>query len=133
MKTKSNKSQMFVKRTPLTKRERKYCSCLLDVRDKQSEQSQKTQYNPYAVCTNAVYTSQGKRRNKFINCETSYDYEKIPVKSLRNLAKEKKLSIKKNDKMASKRIVISRLTKRRQQRISAYYKKQKEKYKSKLI
>ncbi len=124
---KSNKSQMFVKRTPLTKRERKYCSCLLDVRDKQEEQ--KTKYNPYAVCTNSVYTSQGKRRNKFVNCETSYDYEKLPVKSLRNLAKEKKLSLIKNNKIASKRIVISRITKRRQQRISAYYKRQKSKSK----
>ena len=119
---------MFVKRTPLTKRERKYCSCLLDVRDKQAEE--KTNYNPYAVCTNSVYISQGKRRNKFVNCETSYNYEKLPAKSLRNLAKEKKLSIMKNHKMASKRIVISRITKRRQERLSKYYKKQKEKLKS---
>ncbi len=126
---KSNKSQMFVKRTPLTKRERKYCSCLLDVRDKQEEQ--KTKYNPYAVCTNAVYISQGKRRNKFVNCEAAYNYEKLPAKSLRNLAKEKKLSLIKNNKIASKRIVISRITKRRQQRISAYYKRQKSKSKSK--
>ncbi len=124
---KSNKSQMFVKRTPLTKRERKYCSCLLDVRDKQEEQ--KTKYNPYAVCTNSVYTSQGKRRNKFVNCGAAYNYEKLPAKSLRNLAKEKKLSLIKNNKIASKRIVISRITKRRQQRISAYYKRQKSKSK----
>jgi hypothetical protein len=125
---KSNKSQMFVKRTPLTKRERKYCSCLLDVRDKQEEQ--KTKYNPYAVCTNAVYTSQGKRRNKFVNCEAAYNYEKLPAKSLRNLAKEKKLSVMKNNKMASKRIVISRIAKKKQQSRSAYYKRQKEKLKS---
>ena len=130
METKS-KSAMFVKRTPLSKRERKYCSCLLDVRDKQNEQTQETKYNPYAVCTNAVYTSQGKRRNKFVNCEASYNYEKLPAKSLRNLAKEKKLSVIKNNKLASKRIVISRITKRRQERISAYYKRQKSKYRSK--
>lgn len=126
-----SKSAMFVKRTPLSKRERKYCSCLLDVRDKQNEQTQKTKYNPYAVCTNAVYTTQGKRRNKFVNCEASYNYEKLPAKSLRNLAKEKKLSVIKNNKLASKRIVISRITKRRQERISAYYKRQKSKYRSK--
>jgi hypothetical protein len=120
---KSSKKNLFVKRAPLSKTERKYCTCLVDVRGKGS-------YNPYGVCTNSVYISKGKRRNKFVNCEASYNYEKMSKDSLKELAKEKKLSIKKkgsNKEMASKSVLISRITKRNQERRSAYYKKLKSK------
>jgi len=120
---KLSKKNLFVKRATLNKTERKYCSCLIDVRGKGS-------YNPYGVCTKSVYISKGKRRNKFVNCEASYNYEKMPKDSLKELAKEKKLSIKKkgsNKEMASKSILISRITKRNQERRSIYYKKLKSK------
>ena len=124
--SKSSKKNLFVKRATLNKTERKYCSCLVDVRGKGS-------YNPYGVCTKSVYISKGKRRNKFVNCEASYNYEKMSKDSLKELAKEKKLSIKKkgsNKEMASKSVLISRITKRNQERRSAYYKKLKSKLKN---
>ena len=124
--SKSSKKNLFVKRATLNKTERKYCSCLVDVRGKGS-------YNPYGVCTKSVYISKGKRRNKFVNCEASYNYEKMSKDSLKELAKEKKLSLKKkgsNKEMASKSVLISRITKRNQERRSAYYKKLKSKLQS---
>jgi hypothetical protein len=122
----SSKKNLFVKRAPLTKTERKYCTCLIDVRGKGS-------YNPYGVCTKSVYSSKGKFRNKVVNCEGNYNYEKMSKDSLKELAKEKHLSIKKkgsNKEMASKSVLISRITKKNQARISAYYKKLKSKLKS---
>ena len=121
----SSKKNLFVKRAPLTKIERKYCSCLVDVRGKGV-------YNPYGVCTKSVYSSKGKIRNKVVNCEGNYNYEKMSKDSLKALAKEKHLSVKKKDskEMASKSVLISRITKKNQARISAKYKKLKSKLKS---
>ncbi len=71
---------LFRKRARLTKRERKYCSCLLKVRDKVPS-------NPYAVCTKSIYNLQGVRRHKTVDCDSNYNYEKVPIDMLRSLAK----------------------------------------------
>jgi hypothetical protein len=110
-------SDIFKKRTNLSRRERKYCSCLLKVRAK-------SKINPYGVCTNAIYSSQGKNRNKVVNCDINYEYEKIPMNQLRSLAKERKVSIyNKNKKgMTQKKTLINRIHKDITTKRSKYYK-----------
>jgi hypothetical protein len=99
---------VFIKRAPLTKRERRYCSCLLQVRGK-------TPVNPYAVCTSSVYSQQGVKRRKRVDCDVNYDYDSIPMKMIKSLAKERKVSlkVKKNKRSvdASKKTLINRLNK----------------------
>jgi hypothetical protein len=121
-------SDIFKKRANLTKRERKYCSCLLKVRDK-------SPINPYAICTSSIYSQQGKYRNKTVNCDINYEYEKIPMSQLRSLAKERKVSIynknkNKNKKgLTKKATLISRISKDITTKRSKYYKSLKAKAK----
>lgn len=119
-------SDIFKKRANLTKRERKYCSCLLKVRDK-------SLVNPYAVCTSSIYSQQGKRRNKTVNCDINYKYEKIPMSQLRSLAKERKVSIyNKNKKgLTKKATLIGRISKDITTKRSKYYKSLKAKARGK--
>jgi len=104
-----SKVNMFIKRAPLSKRERKYCSCLLDVREK-------SKTNPYGICTRSIYTLQGKKRNKIVDCDINYNYEKIPIEKIRALAKERKVSIYNKNKnkpssktLSKKKTLINRL------------------------
>ena len=111
--------EIFRKRAPLTKRERKYCSCLLKVRDKTQ-----TKANPYAVCTSSIYSQQGVRRQKTVDCDTNYEYEKIPLKMLQSLAKEKKIPIHTQvgtrKVLTKKKTLIGRLSKSLQERRTKY-------------
>ena len=45
-------SKKVLKTKNLNNREKRYCSCLMKVRD--------TKLNPYGICTNSVYNLQGK-------------------------------------------------------------------------
>ena len=45
------------KKNYLTKKEKKYCRCLIHVRSKKIK-------NPYGICTNSVYNLQKKKRKK---------------------------------------------------------------------
>ena len=109
---------IFIKRAPLTKRERRYCSCLLQVRDK-------SPVNPYAVCTSSVYSQQGVTRRKRVDCDVNYDYENIPTKMIKSLAKERKVSIKvkkgKRSVDASKQTLINRLNRDIRTKKSKHY------------
>ena len=121
-------ANIFRKRAPLTKRERRYCSCLLNVRDK-------SPINPYAICTSSVYTQQGVTRRKRVDCDSNYEYENVPVEMLRSLAKEKKVPIHSkvgNKKvMTPKKTLINRLYKHIYTRKSKYYNSLKNKALSK--
>jgi hypothetical protein len=121
-------ANIFRKRAPLTKRERRYCSCLLNVRDK-------SPINPYAICTSSVYTQQGVTRRKRVDCDSNYEYENVPVEMLRSLAKEKKVPIHSkvgNKKvMTPKKTLINRLYKHIYTRKSKYYHSLKNKASSK--
>jgi hypothetical protein len=120
------KKNLFTKTAPLTKRERRYCSCILDVRSKRQP------YNPYAVCTNSVYNSQGVSRKKRIDCDTNYNYDVVPINSIRALAEEKKISLmdKKGKNMASKKLLINRISRKVMKRKTDYYKSLKSQVKS---
>ena len=72
------------KKSNLTKREKKYCSCLMKVRSKKFN-------NPYGVCTNAVYGSRNSVRDRVVNCAKHYDFKKYNLKTLKLYAKEKKI------------------------------------------
>ena len=121
-------ANIFRKRAPLTKRERRYCSCLLNVRDK-------SPINPYAICTSSVYTQQGVTRRKRVDCDSNYEYENVPAEMLRSLAKEKKVPIHSkvgNKKvMTPKKTLINRLYKHIYTRKSKYYHSLKNKALSK--
>ncbi len=100
------KINLFTKKTPLTKRERKYCSCLLDVRSKRQP------YNPYAVCTKSVYNSKGVSRTKRIDCDQNYNYNAVPINSVRALAEEKKIPIMGKKGMSSKKVLVERISRK---------------------
>ena len=63
--------------------EKKYCSCLMKVRN--------TKFNPYGICTNSVYNLQGLKRVKVVDCGKYYDFSKYTVPMLRFFLKEKKI------------------------------------------
>lgn len=120
------KRNLFTKKAPLSRRERRYCSCLLDVRSK------RLPYNPYAVCTKSVYNSQGVSRKKRVDCDPNYNYDVVPIDSIRALAEEKKISLmdKKGKNMATKKILINRISRKVLKRKSDYYKSLKSQVKS---
>jgi hypothetical protein len=115
---------LFKKRALLTKRERKYCTCLLKVREK-------SKINPYAICTRSLYNLQGIKRRKIVDCDYNYNYEKIPVKMLRSLATERKVPIKgirsNRNKLTPKKTLINRLSRRITERRTERYKSLKNK------
>jgi hypothetical protein len=118
------KNNLFSKKAPLTRRERRYCSCLLDVRSK------RLPYNPYAVCTKSVYNSQGVSRKKRVDCDPNYNLNAVPLDSVRALAEEKKISLMNKNGMASKKILVGRLSRKIMKRKTDYYKSLKSQVKS---
>lgn len=118
------KKNLFTKKAPLSQRERRYCSCLLDVRSK------RLPYNPYAVCTKSVYNSQGVSRKKRVDCDPNYNLNAVPLNSVRALAEEKKVSLMSKSGMASKKLLVNRLSRKIMKRKSDYYKSLKSQVKS---
>ena len=88
-------SKKIIKTKNLTKLEKRYCSCLMKVRD--------TKLNPYGICTNSVYNLQGETRNKVVECSKYYDFSKYSVTMLKLFLKEK--NIKGISKMNKKDLV----------------------------
>ena len=76
-------SKKIIKTKKLTNLEKRYCSCLMKVRN--------TKLNPYGICTNSVYNLQGKTRNKVVECSKYYDFSKYSVSMLKQFLKEKKI------------------------------------------
>ena len=81
MKTKKYKKLFKTKNLSFV--EKKYCSCLMKVRN--------TKFNPYGICTNSVYNLQGLKRNKVVECGKYYDFSQYTVPMLRFFLKEKKV------------------------------------------
>lgn len=67
----------------LTEIEKKFCKCVNAVRQK------KTKSEAYAICTNSIYRRQGLVRQRMVACKM----EKSRVDQLRNLARDRGLSI----------------------------------------
>ena len=67
--------------------EAKYCSCV-QVR----KTLNKFNNNPYGICTSAVFGSRNSIRDRTIDCSKYYDYTKMNMKKLREIAREKKIN-----------------------------------------
>ena len=80
---KTKKYNKLFKTKNLSFVEKKFCSCLMKVRN--------TKFNPYGICTNSVYNLQGLKRNKVVECGKYYDFSKYTVPMLRFFLKEKKV------------------------------------------
>jgi len=80
---------MFKDKSNLSKVERKYCSCLVKVRSKKN-------LNPYGICTKSVYGSRKMKREKIVRCSRYYNLTLLKKKQLVNLAREKKVKLKRN-------------------------------------
>lgn len=115
---------IFKKHARLSKDGRKYCSCLLSLRDKGVN-------SPYGICTHSVYVTQGKERHN-VDCQMNYNYDKLNMKQLKSLAREKKVSYKnkKTKKDVSKKILVNRLIREVGQNKSDYYHSLKKKAKT---
>jgi hypothetical protein len=97
-------SKKTIKKTKnLKPRERRYCSCLMQVRPKIK--------NPYGICTNSVYNLQNTRRTKLVKCSKYYDFQKYNLKILRAYAKEKSIKLTQGGKYLSKKALVSKLAK----------------------
>ena len=80
---------MFKTKSKLSRVDRKYCSCLVKVRSKKIP-------NPYGICTKSVYGSRNIKRKRVVGCSKYYNLNKLKKEQLKNLAIEKKLSMKRN-------------------------------------
>ena len=80
--------------------ERKYCGCIMKVRAK-------SPINPYAICTKSIYGSRNKKRTKRVNCLSKFNLTKLTHKTLKSIAKEKRI---KTD-LRSKNKIIKELNK----------------------
>ena len=78
------------KKSNLTKREKKYCSCLMKVRATLKKSNPRS---PYAICTTSLYNAQNLKRTKRIDCSKNYNF---------NSSKEKGKPVNKNFEYNSK-------------------------------
>jgi hypothetical protein len=69
----------------LSLKERRYCSCLMKVREKG--------FNPYGICYKSVLRGK-KSRKGTVPCSVNYTFKKFPSKQLREYAREKRVSLK---------------------------------------
>jgi hypothetical protein len=101
------KKSLFKKGTRLSKRERKYCSCVAKARAKSFKYG--TKANPYAVCTSTLYNKKGKTRKSRIDCAKSYNFKNMTDNQLQSYAKEKGLKMSRKGKSKSRSKLISEL------------------------
>lgn len=76
-------SKKVLKTKKLSSLEKRYCSCLMKVRDSQT--------SPYGICTSAVYNKQGLTRNKVVKCGKYYDFSAYTVPMIKSYLKERKI------------------------------------------
>ena len=96
----------------LSKIERKYCSCLMMVLgDKKQKQARKEnpKLTPFGLCTHSVYNSKGLKRTTNPECGPYYKFEKYPIDSLREYAKQRKINVTENSKYKSKEQLVKEL------------------------
>jgi hypothetical protein len=89
-------------RHKLSKREERYCNCLMHVRSKKGISA------PYGICTRSVYNQQGMKRSKMVDCDNHYKFSNYSKKELVALAEEKDIKI---DKSANQTKIANKLQK----------------------
>ena len=103
---KTKKARYFTPQSRLTKGQRKYCKCLMNVRVKAQ--------NPYGICYSSISKTLKKHRRKEpnqykqgsinkANCTLAYQYEDFTLKEVQALAKERGIKLSYIDKSSGKR------------------------------
>ena len=92
------------KKTFLSRREQKYCRCLIHVRS--------SKLSPYGICTNSVYNLQKKKRKRIVPCSKNYNFSRFTLEELRLYAKEKKIKTRKNSRYIKKKNLIESIKKK---------------------
>lgn len=128
---KTKKQSKFLPTARLTRLQRKYCDCLMGVRENKPSQKYirgDTKNYPYAVCYSTLRKSRKlnkskKAKSKFhkelnpysVNCTMNYDMSKYSTKSIQALAIEKDIpttyiSKEKSRKSLNRTTLIKKLT-----------------------
>lgn len=102
-KDKYSHNTMIKKTKKLSKKERKYCSCIMKVRSRLKNRNPRS---PYAICTYSLYNRKNLKRTKRIECSQYYNFNLYSVAHLREFAKEKKIKITKNGKPKKKALLL---------------------------
>ena len=87
--------------------EKNYCHCVQKVKRKNPD------INTYAICTDSVYASRGLTRDKVVNCDKYYNWDKMNVKELREQAKRKNIKLTKNGKYKRKNVLLKEIKNRK--------------------
>lgn len=97
-----SKKEYFRPETRLSRYDRKYCSCLVQVRTRQSKHRTtkakrkskiKKEVNPYAICSYTLYSRIGKKK-PIINCGDNYKWESLTLEEIQAFANEKGIPIR---------------------------------------
>ena len=91
-----------------TIRERKYCSCIIQVSGKSNKNDNNS---PYALCTHSLYNKKGLKRNKVVPCDNIIDFNKYNLNELKGYAKMKNINVTNNGKYKSKTELVNDLNK----------------------
>ncbi len=145
------KKKRFSLQARLSRNQRKYCSCLIDVRRSISNKKNgKAQPGAeYPICYSSIRKRSGydskKKRSTFnkmmkpgrMKCDLSYNYQDMELKDVQLLAKSKKIPIKyKNDKLNKitfykKATLVKKITQLSLDKLKKKTKKKKTKKKTK--
>ena len=87
--------------------EKNYCHCVQKVKRKNPD------INPYAICSDSVYASRVLTRDKVVNCDKYYNWDKMNVKELREQAKRKNIKLTKNGKYKRKNVLLKEIKNRK--------------------
>ena len=124
MSTKKSKIKRFSIGARLSRNQRKYCSCLVDVRRSISNKKNgsATLGAEYPICYSSIRKRSGynsKKKRKLFNqimkpgrmkCDLNYNYQEIDLKDVQLLAKSKKIPIKYKNKNTNKMTFYKKTT-----------------------
>ena len=115
MKSSRTKKKLFSLEARLSRNQRKYCSCLIDVRNSFSNRKNQTNLGAeYPICYSSIRKSSGydskKKRPIFnkimkpgrLKCDLNYNYQDMTLKNVQLLSKSKKIPIKYKNKKTNK-------------------------------
>jgi hypothetical protein len=111
---KNNKTKLDIR---LTLKGRKYCSCLMKVREKG--------INPYGICYKSVLRGQNPPPGQGIACTVNYKFADYTNKQLQEYAKEKRIITRyvrgsKRGKKLNRYDLIQKLTRFQKKKLASY-------------
>ena len=125
---KTNKRNLINKTSNLPLIERKYCSCLQQVRSEQYQKKPKLYtktkkalrsgkkipqrgeiYSEYAICNRSVYQTRGLKRDRVINCSLSLNFDELTLSEIQAYALDKNIPIEKNKKPLTRSQLMTKI------------------------